>query len=155
MRTRSARSRPSAGNSPHNIGFVPKYRPVKTGQSFVELEESILERWRERDVFNESLRRRSAAPLWRFYEGPPTANGLPGSHHVLSRVFKDVFPRYRTMRGYRVDRKAGCDCHGRPAELQIERELVLNNKHESEPFGGAEFNRRGRESVLEFIDEWN
>jgi isoleucyl-tRNA synthetase len=134
---------------------VPKYRPVDTQQSFPRLEEQILERWRERDVFHESLRRRSDAPLYVFYEGPPTANGRPGSHHVLSRIFKDVFPRYRTMRGYRVDRKAGWDCHGLPVELQIERELGLNNKHEIEAFGVAEFNRRCRESVLEFIDEWN
>jgi isoleucyl-tRNA synthetase len=134
---------------------VPKYRPVTTGQSFVELEESILERWRERDIFHESLRRRADAPMWVFYEGPPTANGLPGSHHVLSRVFKDVFPRYRTMRGYRVDRKAGWDCHGLPVELQIERELGLTNKHEIEAYGVEKFNKRCRESVLEYIDEWN
>jgi isoleucyl-tRNA synthetase len=134
---------------------VSKYRPVATDQSFVELEERILERWRERDIFNESVQRRAEAPLWVFYEGPPTANGLPGSHHVLSRVFKDVFPRYRTMRGYRVDRKAGWDCHGLPVELQIERELGLTNKHEIEAFGVEKFNKRCRESVLEYIDEWN
>ncbi|MEA2494093.1 MAG: isoleucyl-tRNA synthetase, partial [Thermoleophilaceae bacterium] len=134
---------------------MPKYRPVATGQSFVELEESILERWRERDIFHESLRRRADAPQWVFYEGPPTANGRPGSHHVLSRVFKDVFPRYRTMRGYHVDRKAGWDCHGLPVELQIERELGLTNKHEIEAYGVEKFNKRCRESVLEYIDEWN
>jgi isoleucyl-tRNA synthetase len=134
---------------------VPKHRPVAAGQSFVELEESILERWRERDVFHESMRRRADAPMWVFYEGPPTANGRPGSHHVLSRVFKDVFPRYRTMRGFRVDRKAGWDCHGLPVELQIERELGLTNKHEIEAYGVEKFNKRCRESVLEYIDEWN
>jgi isoleucyl-tRNA synthetase len=128
---------------------------VAANQSFVELEEQVLERWRERDVFHESLRRRSDAPTWVFYEGPPTANGLPGSHHVLSRVFKDVFPRYRTMRGYRVDRKAGWDCHGLPVELQIERELGLTNKHEIEAYGVEKFNKRCRDSVLEYIDEWN
>src|SRR3954466_15205062 len=153
--TRSDRSPPSVANSPRSIGFVPKYRPVRTGQSFVELEEQILERWRERDIFNESVQRRADAPLWIFYEGPPTANGLPGSHHVLSRVFKDVFPRYRTMRGYRVDRKAGWDCHGLPVELQIERELGLNTKHEIEAYGVAEFNAKCRASVLTYIDEWN
>ncbi|MFL5839546.1 MAG: isoleucine--tRNA ligase [Thermoleophilaceae bacterium] len=134
---------------------MPRYRPVETGQSFPKLEEHILGRWRERDVFHESMRRRADAPPWVFYEGPPTANGRPGSHHVLSRVFKDVFPRYRTMRGYRVDRKAGWDCHGLPVELQIERELGLNNKHEIEAYGVAEFNRKCRDSVLEYIDEWN
>jgi isoleucyl-tRNA synthetase len=106
-------------------------------------------------VFHESIRRRAGAPTWVFYEGPPTANGLPASHHVLSRVFKDVFPRYRTMRGHRVDRKAGWDCHGLPVELQIERELGLTNKHEIEAYGVEKFNKRCRESVLEYIDEWN
>src|SRR3954452_25215532 len=146
-RTRSARSRPSAENWPHKIAFVAKHRPVQAGQSFVELEESILERWRERDIFHESMRRRADAPTWVFYEGPPPANGRPGSHHVLSRVFKDVFPRYRTMRGFRVDRKAGWDCHGLPVELQIERELGLTNKHEIEAYGVEKFNKRCRESV--------
>src|SRR3954462_4664392 len=152
---RSARSRRYVENSPRSIAFVPKYRPVDTGQSFPRLEESILERWRERDVFHESMRRRADAPMWVFYEGPPTANGRPGSHHVLSRVFKDVFPRYRTMRGYHLDRKAGWDCHGLPVELQIERELGLTNKHEIEAYGVEKFNNRCRESVLEDIDEWN
>ena len=83
----------------------------------------MLERWRERDVFHESIRRREGAPPFIFYEGPPTANGRPGSHHVLSRVFKDVFPRYKTMQGHFVPRKAGWDCHGLPVELEIEKEL--------------------------------
>src|SRR5919112_6159049 len=77
---------------------VPPHRPVAKDVSFPRLEESVLERWRERDVFHESLRRREGAEPWVFYEGPPTANGRPGSHHVLSRVFKDIFPRYKTMR---------------------------------------------------------
>src|SRR3954462_6554651 len=101
------------------------------------------------------MRRREGAPRFVFYEGPPTANGPPGSHHVLSRVFKDVFPRYRTMRGFRVDRKAGWDWHGLPVELQIERELGLTNKHEIEAYGVEKFNNRCRDSVLEYIDEWN
>jgi isoleucyl-tRNA synthetase len=134
---------------------VARHQPVDPAQSFPELEQRVLERWRERDVFHESLRRREGAPKWVFYEGPPTANGRPGTHHVLSRVFKDIFPRYRTMRGFRVDRKAGWDCHGLPVELQIERELGLNNKHEIEAFGVAEFNAKCRASVLKYIDEWN
>src|SRR6476469_9542331 len=79
--------------------LVARYKPVDPGQSFPDLEEGVLERWRERDVFHESIRRREGGPPFVFYEGPPTANGRPGSHHVLSRVFKDVFPRYKTMRG--------------------------------------------------------
>ena len=104
------------------------FRPVDPKQSFPELEERILERWRERDVFHRSLANREGAEVWSFYEGPPTANGRPGSHHVLSRVFKDIFPRYKTMRGYRVPRKAGWDCHGLPVELEVERQLGFSSK---------------------------
>jgi isoleucyl-tRNA synthetase len=131
------------------------FRPVDPAQSFPALEERVLERWRERDVFHESIRRREGAPPFVFYEGPPTANGRPGSHHVLSRVFKDVFPRYKTMRGHLVDRKAGWDCHGLPVELEIERELGLATKADIEKYGVAEFNARCRESVFEYIDEWD
>jgi isoleucyl-tRNA synthetase len=134
---------------------VSPFEPVDAAQSFPALEERVLERWRERDVFHESIRRRAGAEPWVFYEGPPTANGRPGSHHVLARVFKDVFPRYRTMRGYRVDRKAGWDCHGLPVELEIERELGLATKADIERYGVAEFNERCRESVFTYIDEWN
>jgi isoleucyl-tRNA synthetase len=134
---------------------VTRYRSVDPAQSFPELEQQVLERWRERDVFHESIRRREGAPPFIFYEGPPTANGRPGSHHVLSRVFKDVFPRYKTMQGHFVPRKAGWDCHGLPVELEIEKELGFHNKHDIERFGIAEFNARCRESVLRYIDEWN
>ncbi|HEX8066535.1 MAG TPA: isoleucine--tRNA ligase [Thermoleophilaceae bacterium] len=134
---------------------MSRFRPVDPRQSFPALEEGIVERWRERDVFGESVRRREGAPEFVFYEGPPTANGPPGSHHVLSRVFKDVFPRYKTMRGHQVHRKAGWDCHGLPVELEIERELGLSSKADIERFGVAEFNRRCRESVFAYIDEWN
>jgi len=132
-----------------------RFEPVEPSIDLPRLEERVLARWRERDVFRESLRRRAGAPRFVFYEGPPTANGRPGSHHVLSRVFKDVFPRYKTMRGFLVERKAGWDCHGLPVELEIERELGLNSKHEIERFGIAEFNRRCRESVFKYIEDWN
>ena len=134
---------------------MPPFRPVDPGQPFPALEEEVLERWRARDVFGESVRRRAGAPPFVFYEGPPTANGRPGSHHVLSRVFKDVFPRYRTMRGYLVQRKAGWDCHGLPVELEIERELGISAKEDIERYGIAEFNARCRESVLAYVEEWN
>ena len=134
---------------------MPRYAPVDPDQSFPELEERVLERWRERAVFHESVRRREGAPRFVFYEGPPTANGRPGSHHVLSRVFKDVFPRYKTMRGHLVERKAGWDCHGLPVELEIERELGITSKEDIERYGIAEFNQRCRESVFAYIDEWN
>jgi isoleucyl-tRNA synthetase len=130
------------------------FKPVDAKQSFPELEERVLERWRERDVFRRSLAQRADAEVWSFYEGPPTANGRPGSHHVLSRVFKDIYPRYRTMRGFRVPRKAGWDCHGLPVELEVERELGISSKAEIEAFGIAEFNRLCRESVFRYVEEW-
>ncbi len=115
----------------------------------------MLARWREGDVFARSLANREGAEVWSFYEGPPTANGRPGSHHVLARVFKDVYPRYRTMCGYRVPRKAGWDCHGLPVELEVEKQLGISSKQEIEELGIAEFNRRCRESVFEYVEEWN
>jgi isoleucyl-tRNA synthetase len=131
------------------------FRPVDTKQSFPELEQRMLERWREREVFQRSLERREGAELWNFYEGPPTANGRPGSHHVLARVFKDIYPRYRSMCGFRVPRKAGWDCHGLPVEIEVEKQLGISSKHEIEDFGIAEFNKRCRESVFEYVEEWN
>jgi isoleucyl-tRNA synthetase len=129
--------------------------PVDPDVSFPLLEERILQRWRERDVFQESLRRRQGAPPFVFYEGPPTANGAPGAHHVLARVFKDIYPRFKTMRGYRVERKGGWDTHGLPVEIAVENELGLTNKHQIEAYGIAEFNQRCRESVFTFLEEWN
>ncbi|HKE81875.1 MAG TPA: isoleucine--tRNA ligase [Solirubrobacteraceae bacterium] len=130
-------------------------RPVDPQQSFPALEEQVLERWRERDVFHESIRRREGAEPWVFWEGPPTANGRPGAHHVLSRVFKDIYPRYKTMRGYYVERKGGWDCHGLPVEIAVQEQLGISNKHEIEDYGIAEFNQRCRESVFEFLEDWN
>jgi len=134
---------------------VTRFRQVDPAQSFPDLEQRVLERWRERDVFHESIRRREGAEPYLFYEGPPTANGRPGSHHVLARVFKDVFPRYQTMRGRFVPRKGGWDCHGLPVELEVEKELGFHDKHDIERYGVAEFNAKCRESVLRYIDEWN
>ena len=131
------------------------HRPVDPQQSFPELEREVLQRWRERDVFHESVRRREGAPAFVFYEGPPTANGPPGSHHVLARVFKDIFPRFRTMRGYRVERKAGWDCHGLPVEIAVEKQLGIASKAEIEAYGIAEFNARCRESVFAYLEEWD
>jgi isoleucyl-tRNA synthetase len=130
-------------------------RPVDPRASFPELEERVLERWRERDVFHESVRRRSGGPTWGFYEGPPTANGAPGSHHVLARVFKDIFPRYKTMCGFYVERKGGWDCHGLPVELAVEEELGFTSKDDIERFGIAEFNALCREKVLSHVEDWN
>jgi isoleucyl-tRNA synthetase len=134
---------------------VPGYAPVDPKQSFPDLEQRVLERWRDQDLFARTLAERADAPIWSFYEGPPTANGRPGSHHVLARVFKDIYPRYRTMCGYRVPRKAGWDCHGLPVELEVEKQLGISSKDEIETFGIAEFNQRCRESVFEYVEEWN
>jgi isoleucyl-tRNA synthetase len=134
---------------------MPGFRPVDAKQSFPELEERMLERWRERDVFHRSLAQREGAPTWNFYEGPPTANGRPGSHHVFARVFKDVYPRYRAMCGYRVPRKAGWDCHGLPVEIEVEKQLGIASKQEIEDYGIDKFNQRCRESVFEYVEEWN
>src|SRR6202163_3702592 len=127
------------------------HRPVDPRASFPEMEEGVLARWRERHVFAESLRRRSGAAPWVFYEGPPTANGPPGSHHVLARVFKDIFPRYKTMRGYRVERKGGWDCHGLAVEIAVEQQLGFTNKMQIEEYGIAELHRRCSESVFGFL----
>jgi isoleucyl-tRNA synthetase len=130
-------------------------RPVDPRPAFPELELQVLERWRGRDVFHESVRRRKGAPPWGFYEGPPTANAPPGTHHVLSRIFKDIFPRYKTMCGFYVERKGGWDCHGLPVELAVERELGMTSKEDIERFGIAEFNARCRAKVLANVQEWN
>jgi isoleucyl-tRNA synthetase len=120
----------------------------------VALEHAVLTRWREGDVFAESLRRRAGKPEWVFYEGPPTANGLPGIHHVWARLFKDIFPRFHTMRGSYVARKGGWDCHGLPVEVEIERELGLTSKHQIEDFGIEAFNQRCRDSVHRYVEDW-
>jgi isoleucyl-tRNA synthetase len=130
-------------------------RPVDSNQSFPKLEEQVLARWRERDVFAESLRNRAGADRWVFWEGPPTANGKPGVHHVLARAFKDIYPRYKTMRGHLVERKGGWDTHGLPVEINVEQQLGLHNKHEIEAYGIAEFNQKCRESVFEYLEDWN
>src|SRR5829696_9093837 len=132
----------------------PLHEPLPSNVSFPALEETVLARWRERDVFKESMRRREGAPPFVFYEGPPTANGYPGAHHVLARVFKDVFPRYKTMTGHHVERKAGWDTHGLPVEIAVERKLGFTSKDDIERYGIAEFNRQCREAVLEHLEDW-
>lgn len=119
--------------------------------AFAAMEQDLLTFWRDNDVFQESMRQRASHPVWTFYEGPPTANGMPGTHHVEARVFKDIFPRYRTMKGFFVRRKAGWDCHGLPVELEVERELGLNSKTQIEAYGIEEFNAKCRASVQRYV----
>ena len=133
----------------------PVPRPLPPKHDFPRLEEEVLQRWRERDVFHESVRRRQGAEPYVFYEGPPTANGRPGSHHVLARAFKDIFPRYHTMRGRYVERKGGWDCHGLPVEIAVEQKLGFTSKDDIERYGIAEFNAKCRESVFEYLEDWD
>ncbi|MDP1629632.1 MAG: class I tRNA ligase family protein, partial [bacterium] len=133
-----------------------------------KIEEKILEFWKQNQIFEKTLRLRSSteahskssgqgrrkARHFRFYEGPPTANGRPGIHHVLARVFKDIICRYKTMQGFLVERKAGWDTHGLPVELEVEKELGIKDKSEIEKFGIADFNKKCRHSVWRYKDEW-
>ena len=121
----------------------------------VALEERVARRWRDGQVFAESLRRREGAPEWVFYEGPPTANGRPGIHHVLGRVFKDLYPRFHTMRGRYVARKGGWDCHGLPVEVEVEKELGFSGKPQILEYGIEAFNQRCRESVYRYVEDWS
>jgi isoleucyl-tRNA synthetase len=133
---------------------VPRWPEVPPRPDLPALEEEVLARWRRDDVFARSVAARDGGPVWTLFEGPPTANGRPGVHHVESRVFKDVFPRYRTMTGMSVRRKGGWDCHGLPVELEIERELGLDSKAEIEAYGIERFNARCRESVQRYVSAW-
>jgi isoleucyl-tRNA synthetase len=130
------------------------FKPVDTKQSFPKLEEEVLRFWKERDIFRKSVEQRSEERTYVFYEGPPTANAAPGIHHVLARAFKDLFPRYKTMRGYRVPRKGGWDTHGLPVELAVEKELGFKTKADIEEYGVEAFNRLCRESVFRYVKEW-
>ena len=118
------------------------------------LEHEVLARWERDRVFERSLEQTKAGTPWVFYEGPPTANGKPGTHHVEARVFKDLFPRFKTMQGHHVPRKAGWDCHGLPVELAVEKELGFSGKQDIEAYGIAEFNARCRESVQRHVGEF-
>jgi len=133
---------------------VSEYRPVPPQVDLPALEHDVLDFWRDHKTFERSLERNIGAESWTFYEGPPTANGKPGTHHVEARAFKDVFPRFKTMQGYQVNRKGGWDCHGLPVELAVEKELGFNGKKDIEAYGIAEFNARCRESVLRHVDMW-
>jgi isoleucyl-tRNA synthetase len=118
------------------------------------MESGILDFWSQNQIFEKSVKNRNGATRWSFYEGPPTANGKPGTHHIEARVFKDLFPRYQTMKGKQVIRKAGWDCHGLPVEIAVEKELGFTGKADIEKFGIAAFNDRCKESVQRHVDEF-
>ena len=128
-----------------------KIRPISAAIDLPGMERSILDFWRENSIFEASTEARSGAQPWTFYEGPPTANGMPGTHHIEARVFKDVFPRYQTMKGKYVTRKAGWDCHGLPVEIAVEKELGFSGKGDIEKYGIAAFNDKCRESVTRHV----
>jgi isoleucyl-tRNA synthetase len=130
------------------------FKPVSSRVSFPDLDANVLKQWKEKDVFRRTESERPDAPLFMMYEGPPTANGSPGIHHVLARVFKDVICRYRTMKGFRVPRKGGWDTHGLPVELEVEKELGLKSKRDIEEYGIEAFNKKCRESVFRYVKEW-
>ncbi|HZC73788.1 MAG TPA: isoleucine--tRNA ligase [Jatrophihabitans sp.] len=130
---------------------MSEYEPLPPHVDLPALEREVIERWRESKVFQRSIDATASGAQWTFYEGPPTANGMPGTHHVEARVFKDVFPRYRTMRGYHVPRRAGWDCHGLPVELAVEMELGFTGKPDIEAYGIAEFNAKCRENVQRHV----
>ena len=128
------------------------YQALSPSIDLPSIEHEILTFWQTQDVFHQSVKAREGAQSWTFYEGPPTANGLPGTHHIEARVFKDVFPRFHTMKGKHVIRKAGWDCHGLPVEIAVEKELGFSGKGDIEKYGIAAFNEKCRESVQRHVD---
>ncbi len=131
-----------------------RFDKVTSQVDFPRLEEEMLGLWKRADTFAKSVERRPKERPFVFYEGPPTANGRPGFHHALARSFKDLIPRYKTMQGYRVERKGGWDTHGLPVEIQVEKELGLTGKSDIERYGVEEFNRLCRESVFRYVEDW-
>jgi isoleucyl-tRNA synthetase len=130
------------------------YEPVDPRADFPALERDILAFWRDRDVFRRSLEARRGRPEWVFYDGPPTANNRPHIGHVEARTFKDLYPRFRTMTGHYVYRKAGWDCHGLPVEVEVEKTIGTRSKRDIEEFGVAEFVRLCRGSVQRYVEDW-
>ncbi len=130
------------------------FKPVSPKLDVIQLEEKILRNWKRKDIFHQSMVTREGGQEYVFFEGPPTANGKPGVHHVLARAFKDIFPRYKTMRGFHVSRRGGWDTHGLPVEIEVEKKLGFTNKRQIEEYGIAKFNELCRESAFTYIQDW-
>jgi isoleucyl-tRNA synthetase len=131
------------------------FEKVDQRVSFPDLEKKLMATWKEEDTFQRSLDLRHGKPRFVFYEGPPTANGKPATHHILARAFKDLFGRYKTMQGFYVERKAGWDTHGLPVEIEVEKKLKISGKFEIENEIGVEkFNELCRQSVYEYVEDW-
>jgi isoleucyl-tRNA synthetase len=130
------------------------FKPVSPKLNVTALEEAVLKFWKLQKIFQKTVAERDGAPEYVFFEGPPTANGKPGVHHVEARAFKDIFPRYKIMNGYHVSRRGGWDTHGLPVEIAVEKKLGFNNKQQIEEYGIAKFNELCRKSVFEYIQDW-
>ena len=133
---------------------MSKFHPVSPQVDLPAMEQDVLRFWKSADVFGQAQKQTAARPRYVFFEGPPTANGRPGIHHVLARAFKDIFPRYKTMRGFYVSRKGGWDTHGLPVELEVEKKLGFSGKKAIEEYGVAPFIQKCRQSVFEYVEEW-
>ncbi len=134
--------------------MAKKYKQYPDGLNYSKIEEEILNFWQENNVFDKSIELRKNKKPFTFYEGPPTANGKPGLHHVMARTLKDLVCRYKTMQGYKVERKAGWDTHGLPVEIEVEKQLGIKNKSEIPEFGIAKYNAACKESVFTYKDLW-
>ena len=130
------------------------FKPVTPKLDVKDMEEKVLRHWQRQDIFHKSLDQRNGGSEYIFYEGPPTANGKPGVHHVLARAFKDIFPRYKTMQGFHVSRRGGWDTHGLPVEIEVEKRLGFTSKRQIEAYGIEKFNDLCRESAFTYIQEW-
>ena len=130
------------------------YRKVSTELSFVDREKEVVDFWKKNDIFKKSVKNREGAEIYTFFDGPPTANGKPHIGHVLTRAIKDLIPRYRTMKGYLVERKAGWDTHGLPVELEVEKSLGISGKPEIEKYGVEDFIKKCKDSVFVYQSDW-
>ena len=130
------------------------YKKVSTDLNFVKREEEVIDFWKENMIFKKAQKQGEGKPEWTFYDGPPTANGRPHIGHVLTRCIKDLFPRYKSMDGYNVLRKAGWDTHGLPVELEVEKQLGLDGKEQIEAYGVEDFIKKCKESVWQYKGEW-
>ncbi len=130
------------------------FKPVLPKLNVTSMEENVLKFWKQAEIFRKTVEQRAGGPEYVFYEGPPTANGKPGVHHVLARVFKDMFPRYKIMRGYHCSRRGGWDTHGLPVEIEVEKQLGFTNKQQIEAYGIDKFNELCKKSVFTYIQDW-
>ena len=130
------------------------FKPVSPKLDVTSMEEGVLKFWKQNDIFKKTVEQREGGPEYVFYEGPPTANGKPGVHHVLARAFKDMFPRYKIMRGYHCSRRGGWDTHGLPVEIEVEKRHGFTNKQDIEAYGIAKFNEECRKSAFDYIQDW-